>query len=160
MPEAKETAPNFATPILDSGVLPARVRRTTLRGAANGFVCGLIGGLVLLKVVGWQAYDGLYPCLGLLVLIVVMTLVVTIHELGHLAAGWAVGFRFSRIRIVPFCLSLEHGKLRARIRWEMSAVGYAGMHLRSVCRLRRRMLIFVVAGPAANLLSVPATILF
>jgi hypothetical protein len=45
------------------------------------------------------------------------------------------------------------------IRREMLALGYAGMHVDRVCRLRRRMLIYIAAGPAANLLSVPATIL-
>ena len=41
----------------------------------------------------------------------------------------------------------------------MPALGYAGMHLDGVRRLRRRMLIYIAAGPTANLLSIPMTVL-
>jgi hypothetical protein len=85
--------------------------------------------------------------------------VVTVHECGHLLAGWALGFRFSLVSIGPFSLWLEHGMLKVRVRREMSALGYAGMHVNGVRRLRRRLLIYIAGGPAANLVSVPLMVL-
>jgi hypothetical protein len=123
-----------------------------------GVIFGLIWPLIVIKAVGRQ-FENLYPSLGVLLLVFAIFLAITIHELGHLIAGWAVGFRFSVIRIGPFSLNLEHGKLRIRMRREMSVLGYAGMHIDSVRRLHRRMLIYIAAGPVANLLSVPATVL-
>ena len=158
MQDVERTAANSPTPILDSGVLPPRVRRTTLRGVFVGFIPGLVGGYVLISVVGRQADKSLDPGLGALLFLFAVGLTITIHELGHLVAGWAVGFRFTFISIGPFSLSVEHGKLRVRIRREMPALGYAGMHVDTVCCLRRRMLIYIAAGPAANLLSVPTTV--
>src|ERR1700690_1021731 len=78
---------------------------------------------------------------------------------GHLLAGWAMGSRFSLIQIGPFSLQVVHGMLKVRFRQEMTALGYAGLHVNRVRRLRRRMLIFLAAGPAANLLSVAAVLL-
>jgi len=158
MQEPEETVTNSATPILDSGVLPPRARRTTWRGLSIGFVLGLLWALIVIKVVGGQ-FENLFPGLGVLLLVFAIFLAITVHEIGHLTAGWVVGFRFSVIRIGPFSLNLEHGRLRVRIRREMPALGYAGMHIDNVRRLHRRMLIYIAAGPIANLLSVPATVL-
>jgi hypothetical protein len=158
MPGSKTAASNSPTPILDSGVLPARARRTTWRGLSIGFVLGLLWALMVIKVVGGQ-FENLFPGLGVLLLLFAIFLAITVHEIGHLSAGWVVGFRFSVIRIGPFSFSLEHGRLRVGIRREMSVLGYAGMHIDSVRRLHRRMLIYVAAGPIGNLLSVPATVL-
>lgn len=154
---SETVATSSPTPILDSGVLPVRIRRTTSRGMVVGVFLGLVWALIVIKAVGGQ-FDNLYPGLGVLLLVFAIFLAITVHELGHLIAGRAVGFRFSVIQIGPFSLALEHGRLRVRIRREMSALGYAGMHIDRVSRLRRRMLIYVAAGPLANLLSVPATV--
>ena len=48
---------------------------------------------------------------------------------------------------------------KARVRREMLALGLAGMHIRGVPRLHRRLLIYVAGGPAANLLSIPISVL-
>lgn len=85
---------------------------------------------------------------------------VLIHELGHLLAGWYVGFRFRCIAIWPFALSLEHGSLKLRFLREFIASGYAGMDADTVVRLRRRLLLVIAAGPTANLITVPIAVLF
>ncbi len=147
-----------ATPILDSGLLPARVRRKTIAGVVVGLVFGLTTGVVLAKV-GEQAYKGLSGDFEILIFVIVITLAITVHELGHLLAGWTLGFSFSSVSIGPLSLSLEHGALKIRFRRDMPALGYAGMHTDGVRRLRHRLLIYIAAGPAANLLSIPATVL-
>jgi hypothetical protein len=65
-----------------------------------------------------------------------------------------VGFRFSRVSIGPFCLKIEHGKLKVagRGRW-VGAAAYAGMHVNGARRLHRRLLIFTAGGPAGNFVS-------
>src|SRR5580765_5307620 len=119
MPDPDAAAKGSPTPILDSGALPARARRTTWRGLSIGFVFGLLWAIIVTKIVGGQ-FENLFPGLGVLCLLFAIFLAITVHEIGHLIAGWAVGFRFSVIRIGPFSLSLEHGRLRVRIRRELS----------------------------------------
>jgi hypothetical protein len=112
----------------------------------------------MLPVIAWTDKSR-NPKIGFFLLISALALTTTIHELGHLLAGWMVGFRFSLIHIGPFSLSLEYGKLKARVRREMLAFGSAGMHVKTVRRLHRRLLIYVAGGPVANLLSIPAAVL-
>jgi hypothetical protein len=159
MPEAEETPTNLPTPILDSGALPVRQRRRT--GNIRAILTLIAGIVLMLPVIAWtdKSRD---PKTGFILLVSALTLTTIVHELGHLFAGWMVGFRFSAIHIGPFSLSLEHGKLKARIRREMlalGATGATGMHVKTVRRLHRRLLIYVAGGPIANLLSIPAAVL-
>ena len=85
---------------------------------------------------------------------------VLIHELGHLTAGWYVGFRFRCIAIWPFPLSLEHGRLKLRFQRESVASGCAGMDIDTVVRLWWRLLLVIAAGPNANLITAPIAVLF
>jgi hypothetical protein len=149
---------NWSTPILDSGVLPPRVRQTKWGNVITGFLAGIIPG-VMMVVVGRQANSYLNPGLDLLSFSLVLTFAVVVHELAHLLAGWAVGFRFSSIQVGPLSLRIEHGLLKVRFRLEMAAMGYAGMHVNRLQHLRRRLFLYTAAGPAANLLSVPAAVL-
>jgi hypothetical protein len=146
------------TPILDSGVLPVPVRHangwTILAAATIGFLS-----VFVLMIIGVQAKPNVSLFLSYLLTIAAVFLAITVHELGHLFAGWAVGFRFSFISVGPFSLHLEHGALRVRFGSKGPALGYAGMQVDRVRRLRRRLLIFGIAGPAANLFSVPTTAL-
>jgi hypothetical protein len=82
-----------------------------------------------------------------------LALAVAVHEVGHLFAGWMVGFRFSSITIGPIGLRLEYGRLKIHFQSRLPAGGYAGMHVNQIRRLRCRLLIFTAGGPAANLLS-------
>jgi hypothetical protein len=157
MPESEETPTSSLTPILDSGVLPPVVRRKRARAGIRA-IPGFIVGFVLMLAVSARADKSRDPIVGLILLVSAILLTITIHELGHLLAGWMVGFRFSLVHVGPFSLIVEHGKLKARIRREMLASGSAGMHVKTVRRLRRRLLIYVAGGPAANILSIPATV--
>jgi hypothetical protein len=140
MPESEETPTSSLTPILDSGVLPPVVRRKMARAGIRA-IPGFIVGFVLMLAVSARADKSRDPIIGLILLVSALLLTITIHELGHLLAGWMVAFRFSLVDVGPFSLIVEHGKLKARIRREMLASGSAGMHVKTVRRLRRRLLI-------------------
>ena len=158
MPETQDTTANSSTPIFDSGVLPPRTSQITLQSLLLGFLIGTVPFLsaVILIMAGRQGNDSLD--VSLLSACLVLVVATFVHEAGHLLAGWAVGFRFSRIQLGPLSLSIAQGRLRVRLR-EMTALGYAGMHVNRLRRLRRRMLIFLAAGPATNLLSLLVMVL-
>jgi hypothetical protein len=147
-------------PILTSGVLPQRVRRHAPLATLWGIIGGFGLAIVIIEVVGVQATGEMDSGFGWLIFLLALLLSITIHELGHLSAGWLVGFRFSMISIGPFCLRIEHGRLKIRLLRELTALGYAGMHIDAVRRLRRRFLTYVLAGPLAGLLSVPFAVFF
>jgi hypothetical protein len=153
MASSEEYPPVSETPILDSGVLPPRTRKKSWGNVIAGFAVGSFFGFVM--IVGERVGGDLYPGQGLLVFITALALPVAVHEFGHLLAGWAQGFRFSFVAVGPVSVRLQHGLLKIRVRREMRALGYAGMHVCGVRRLRRRMLVYVAAGSAANLLSLP-----
>jgi hypothetical protein len=162
MPETKDTSTDPPTPILDSGVLPLRSRQISIRNLLVGLLIGSLIGIVpsftavVLIMAGRQGNDDLD--LGLLSALFVLVLATAFHEVGHLLAGWVVGFRFRHIQVGPLALRIAQGRLRVRFR-EMTALGYAGMHVNRLRRLRRRMLIFLAAGPATNLLSLLVMVL-
>jgi Zn-dependent protease len=144
-----------ATPILDSGVLPSRIRNRKKKvfGFIAGFMAGICLGLAITAISSKTFDTEVFPGEALLVFIAALGFSVTIHEFGHLLAGWIIGFRFSFVSVGPFWLRLEHGILKVRFRREMPALGYAGMHVNGARKLRRRLLIYIAAGPAANLFS-------
>lgn len=148
------------TPILDSGVLPPRSRRKITIGTVAGFLGGVLVGLNIVKVVGEQASGDSNIALGILIFFAALSLAILIHELGHLTAGWLLGFRFSQISVGPIQLHLQHGKLRVSFLRELTALGFAGMHVDTVIRLRRRFLVYAAAGPAANLITIPIATFF
>jgi Zn-dependent protease len=141
------------TPILDSGTLP-------LRTPEESTVVGIIGGalLALIPAIG-LIHDRGSSNIGILPYVVALSVAILIHELGHLTAGWCVGFRFHCIAVGPFALYLKHGGLKLSLVRVSTALGYASMHVGTVVRLRRRLLLFVAAGPVANLVTVPFAVL-
>jgi hypothetical protein len=143
-----QPATDSTTPILDSGVLPPCHRLVRPKAVAGALVIGvsLMEGLALL--------GGLRHEHWALVFLMLVFLAVVVHEVGHLVAGWAVGFHFSSIQVGPLWLECEYGALRARISFDMIAFGYAAMYADRVRKLRRRSLVFIAGGPAANLLTV------
>src|SRR5207248_1387377 len=141
------------TPTLELVVMPQELRRRNLRSTIMGFVGGGLLGFFLIKTLDWPTASsrvGDYPGLFLVLVIIIS---VSIHELGHLLGGWAVGFKFNSIQIGPLRLEVEHGRMKFSLRREITALGWAGMHVDRVSRLRRRFLVFVAAGPGANLFS-------
>src|SRR5579863_9732243 len=142
-----------ATPILDSAVAPKPARKRKLVNTLWGVLLGLLFAGVLIR----NDQNNLRnPAANYMILFYFAAIisVIVVHEFGHLLAGWMVGFRFSRVSIGPFCLKIEHGRLKVEARGKLTgAAGYAGMHVNGVRRLRRRLLIFTMGGPTANLLS-------
>ena len=149
-----KTAPTSATPILDSAVFPPLVRRKRFLGVAAGLVVGL--GIGIWMGSDYTEVDQVWQVI--IGITAVLSAVVIVHELGHLLAGWFVGFHFSSFAVGPFSLALQYGKLRLRLR-RMAPLGLVAMHAEGVRRLRRRSLIFIAGGPAVNFVSLPATAL-
>jgi hypothetical protein len=143
--QVDKRATDGATPILDSGLLPPRRRG----GMAKVLATGLIVGVVLME--GLALLGGMWREHWPAILMLLFILAITIHELGHLIAGWAVGFQFSSIQVGPLALENQYGILRARISLDMIALGYARMYADNARKLRRRLLIYCAGGPAANL---------
>jgi hypothetical protein len=91
-----------------------------------------------------------YPWLAILAVIVV-------HELGHLVAGWSAGLKFVIIRFgpieitSPLRISFQPGRIRG-------ASGWTSMFPATTKRVRDRLLVLLVGGPLANLLSSMALI--
>ena len=77
---------------------------------------------------------------------------IAIHELGHLAAGWMVGFRFSRICVGPLLLCrMNDGwgvSLHPALTWDGGFTAALPSHAR---RVRFSLLLFVAGGPVASL---------
>jgi len=148
------------TPILDSGVLPVRVRKRNRPANIVGLIVGLFAGVLMIEVVGIQAGGNLDSGLGWVIFACALVSSISVHEFGHLLAGWLMRFRFSLISLGPLCLRLEHGTLKVSLLREMTALGYAGMHIDRIWRLRRRFMVYALAGPVAPLLLVPPAVLF
>lgn len=93
--------------------------------------------------------------LGLLWILLGQVLFTLIHELGHLAAAWSMGFRFQEVAVGPLVLlqrpggswafRLDAGKL-------LTAGGYLQAVPASIQDLRTNWMLVILAGPAASLL--------
>lgn len=144
--QARQSVP--PTPILDSGVLPRPRRKNTILGFLFGVLIGVLFLLVVIRAgTQDQSETALFSYFGILFLAVI------IHELGHLFVGWIVGFHFSSIALGPIALGFEYGKLTIRLRRGTGLLGYAGIQVDRVMRLRHRFLLFTIGGPAASLVS-------
>jgi hypothetical protein len=139
------------TPILDAGVMPSRVRHSLTKA----IIFGMVIGAGLMELLAWTG--GLHRENGPLVFVLLLFVATLIHEIGHLLAGWAVGFRFRSIQIGPLRAHVEYGNIKVGFSLKLTALGLAGIYAPRVHRLRRRLLVFIAGGPAANLLSVPIT---
>lgn len=153
MSKSEQTAAG-QTPILDSGTLP--LRRDEIQPWA--IVVPSISGACIVLIQNFISSSGRF----IILLPVAAYISILIHELGHLTAGWCLGFRFRSIAVGPLAIHLEHGKLRLRFRLPSitSSSGYAGMDVDTVLRLRRRLMLYIAAGPFANLITVPIALLF
>jgi hypothetical protein len=82
-----------------------------------------------------------------------LMLILLIHELGHVAAGMAVGFQFKRIRIGPITMLKSSKGIKFTLQRISSLDGIAAMEIPHRRKLRRKLAIYIAAGPFANLLS-------
>jgi hypothetical protein len=92
--------------------------------------------------------------LHLLALFPVLVLVdVAVHEVGHLAAGWTVDFRFERVCIGPLLIRrFADGwgvTLHPALTWDG---GFAAALPTHAEQIRANLLVFLAGGPAASLL--------
>lgn len=83
-----------------------------------------------------------------------------VHELGHVVAGLLMRLRFNGITVGPFVCRRSRSGWRARLRPSLFG-GYTYMSLDKVRQVRKRVAIFVLGGPVANLVTaISATVLF
>jgi len=103
---------------------------------------------VLFKGAGAQS-----PLLFFLFYFLTLFLVLLIHELGHVAAGLAVGFHFQGVRIGPLTLAKSPKGLKITFQRISNLDGIAAMGIQKLRRLRSKLAIYIAAGPLANILS-------
>jgi hypothetical protein len=109
--------------------------------------------LPFLTVVAFVVFTGNPSFLMVLFgFLLVNFLTTTIHEVGHLVAGWSMGLRFKGVRIDPFVLRIDSGKWKFKVLPRLSW-GFALMSLDRVRRVRHRLIVFTAGGPAASILS-------
>jgi hypothetical protein len=169
-----ETTPAAAsespTPILDRlAPVPPPDKRATRRKVILGSVAGAAAG-VAIDVAVWQSpflwqriavpfFQWLdMPWTGPRLLSLALSLLAAvvaalcIHEAGHVVAGLSTGFRFLSVRVGPLVLERP-----SRISWYWGpgalTSGLASMSAARRDRLRLRAAVYVLGGPAANLLS-------
>jgi hypothetical protein len=136
-----EPAGNSATPILDllKPLPKPDAERFTGRFA-----------LPFLTVVAFIVFTGNLSFLIVLFgFLLVNFLVIAVHELGHLIAGWIVGLPFLGVTIGPFVAKLHRGKLELKLRPRVSG-GLAFMGLTRIRRVRRRLIVLVAGGPSSR----------
>lgn len=145
-----------ATPILDRELpLPAALR---VRGGGDVHLGVLVFlgvvvvmGLALSPLRRWFAsmfgqLGDASPIVAFGWLLFITVAVVAIHELGHVAAGLAVGFRFHWIAIGPLRIDRSFRLSFVRGHWHG---GWASMLPATRSSLRARTAVFVAAGPIA-----------
>ncbi|HEY6305397.1 MAG TPA: M50 family metallopeptidase [Candidatus Angelobacter sp.] len=77
---------------------------------------------------------------------------IVVHELGHLIAGWCMGFHFIAVRFGPIEITRPFRVALSR-RQRTPGSGLATMAPTSARAYRIRMFVYTVGGCAANLLS-------
>jgi len=74
------------------------------------------------------------------------------HEFGHLIAGWSVGLHFQGVTIGPFIIRYRNRNWELKLRPRIGG-GLAYMGLDRLRRVRQRLIVLVLGGPVASLLS-------
>ncbi len=91
--------------------------------------------------------------LVLIAMTLLLLLTATVHELGHLLAGYLVRFRFQVLVVGPLRISGGNGRLRwQRQRGGSLFNGLAASLPNEMDNLARRLLYFALGGPLASLL--------
>lgn len=143
---------------------PERTSSTPIPRASPVFVTISVAALGLTYWLGWTLIDSgrqagvptLPLWANLLAIPACVFAATAIHELGHLAAGWAVGFRFALISIGPVLLMRRADGWKFGWYGQMGWTGgYAGATVSDLHLLRARRMIFAAGGPLANLAGVP-----
>jgi len=107
--------------------------------------------MLMIEAPGWIA--------AISTLLVVIFLTVLIHELGHLIAGKAAGFRFLMISVGPFKVQKSGETIRPGLNKHLNTSG--GLTLMIPERLdpeNSKMIWFIAAGPIANFILGAVTV--
>jgi hypothetical protein len=131
------------TPILDLRA-PLPKPQAPGFGPADHFVPILIVAAILAT----RTYRLLVPAFGFWVIILCG---IAIHELGHVVAGCSLGFDFQSVAIGPIWIKHESSKWTVALRRGLLS-GLTFMSLNRICKARKRLIIYIAAGPAAGLL--------
>jgi Peptidase family M50 len=167
-----DTPPSSLTPILDRIIPVPHSRGRTQSEMRVAFLGGLITvplgmGLILVGkkfVPGLAAHllhdfnwSTLFPLF--LPLLVWSCVCIIVHETGHLIAGLCAGLRFNFISFGPLLINRD---LKASFHWKQrsGAVGLTSMLPNGSHQLRWRLLIMVLGGPLANLMSAAAVMIY
>ena len=83
-------------------------------------------------------------------MVLIAFLSIVVHELGHLVAGWSVGWRFDGVTMGPIVIK------RSRSGWSFRLTRYVWrgltfMSFTRISRLRRKLITFGLGGPIASL---------
>jgi hypothetical protein len=83
--------------------------------------------------------------------------VTTVHELGHVLAGLGLGFAFKSVAVGPVVVRREEAGFRVALRKALFG-GLTYMSLDRFYRVRKRLLLYVAAGPAVGFALAAAAI--
>ena len=131
-----------ATPILDL-CAPLPKPKASNFGAADN----LVPIILMAAVLASRHYQLLVPMLALWTIIL---FAIAIHELGHVAAGSSLGLVFQSVAVGPVLIRHESSRWRVTLRSGLLS-GLTSMSLDRIYRVRKRLIIYVAAGPAAGL---------
>lgn len=130
------------TPILDlEQPLPAPKHRTS---SANV--------VILLTVIAVFTVRSLIPVVVVFDYFLIALALAVVHEFGHWLAGRCVGLRLSYLVIGPLKFVRNSGQWRVYYRPYLTG-GFIRMSLDKVRRVRWRLIILVLGGPAASLVT-------
>jgi Peptidase family M50 len=132
-----------ATPILDLRA-PLPKPQAPGFGPADHFVPIL----TVAAILATRNYQLLVPAFAFWVIILCG---IAIHELGHVVAGCSLGFDFQSVAIGPIWIKHEASKWTLTLRRGLLS-GLTFMSLDRICKVRKRLIIYIAAGPAAGLL--------
>lgn len=120
---------------------------------------GLVIGYLAAKFFSKDTNDVSLPLawkLGALTLLpLAFFVVIALHEIGHVLAGFLVGFEFRMITVGPFMLEKEVDKLRFKWNKNLNTAGGLALCLpRNNHRILSKFMVFALGGPFMSLLLV------
>jgi hypothetical protein len=94
-----------------------------------------------------------YKLLNIPLIIIAYFVVIGIHELGHVLAGWSQKFVFRFITVGPFMLEREAGQLKFKWNKQVNLLGGLALSLpNDQYNLVKRYSIFIAGGPIASII--------
>lgn len=94
------------------------------------------------------------PLVAIILGYITINLVATsVHEAGHLIAGWSVRLQLEYLMVGPLCVQRLSGRWKLQLHWQVSVGGLIQMSIDRVCRVRRRLFVYYLGGPAVSLLT-------